>query len=284
MYSTVMRSAAIALAATVLLAGCGAARSSQSESGPSLASIAPSEVSTRIIGGTPGQQRILREVLAGLGADELAEVEIIEPGPWGTGDPGSVALLVPHDPQDLRAEWQSWLLAQGFAERSQAEGLPPVSDVTGDRDGNYSTNLGPLPDVEKEKPTLAEAQIAAEKAQEAAPSVGAKVRRIEIVQPNGLGFLVELQIEGDPARFLLDGLAKVLEPIGGPDPFVESAFEGDYTVVLDHRGEVVWSGAEASLGDGTIQVGGATRWSLVGCGPYFRGGPPDRGPPPCPVE
>lgn len=280
---TVMRSAVIAFAATVFLAGCGAARNAQSETEPSLASIAPSEVGTRIIGGSPGQQRILREVLAGLGADELAEVEIIEPGPWGTGDPGSIALLVPHDTQDLRAEWQSWLLAQGFAERSRAERLPPVSDVTSDRDGNYSTNVGPLPDVEQEKPTLAAARIAAEKAQAAAHSNGATLRRIEIVQPHGVGFVVELQVEGDPAKFLRDGLAKVLEPIGGPDPFVESAFEGDYTVVLDHGGEVVWRGAEASLGDGTIQVGGATRWSLEGCSPYFRGGPPD-GPPPCPVE
>ena len=280
-----MRWTGAALLPLALLAvSCGPAQPSAGGEEPTIRSIPPSKVTTKIVGGTPEQQTILREVLAGLGADELAEAEIIEPGPWGTGDPGSVALLVPHDPQDLRAEWQSWLLAQAFAERSQAEGLPPVSDVTSDRDGNYSTNLGPLPDVAKERPTVAAARIAAEKAQEVARSSGATVRRIEIVKPHGLGFLVELQVDGDPARFLRDGLPKVLEPIGGPDPFVDSAFEGDYTVVLDRSGEVVWRGAEASLGDGTIQIGGATRWSLEDCSPYFRGGPPGRGPPPCPAE
>ena len=58
------------------------------------------------------QQKVLREVLAGIGADVFAEVEIQQPATaWGPSAPGSVALVVPHNVDDLRQEWLTPLLA-----------------------------------------------------------------------------------------------------------------------------------------------------------------------------
>jgi hypothetical protein len=274
--------AVVLLPLALLVVACGPGRESPAGAEPTIADMSPSDVTTEVAGGTPLQQRILREVLAGLGTNELEEVEIAEPGPWGTGGPGSVALIVPHAEGDLRREWLSWLLAQAFAQRSQELGLPQVSDVAGDRAGDRATNLGSVSNFGRQA-TAALARRAAESAADAARRSGAEVRRMEILGPYDYGFAVELKVRGDSAKFLRDGLPEVLAAIGGPEP-MESPFAGDHTLVLDEEENLVWEGAEAKLGDGSIQVGGATRWELQGCGPYFIGGPPGRKPPPCPVD
>jgi hypothetical protein len=71
--------------------------------------------------------------------------------------------------------------------------------------------------------------------------------------------------------------------MGGPQPREDSSYVGDYVLVVDAEGKRIWEGGEADLGDGSSQLGGADRWDLEGCDPYFRSGPPGRGPPPCPV-
>src|SRR5437879_4744491 len=101
-----MRSVWIAFVLTLLLAGCGVAGSGAPADGtPRVGSISPSDVTTRIVGGTPLQQKVLREVIAGLGPTGFREVEIQK------SEPSSILLVVPHDRDNVLAEWQSWLLA-----------------------------------------------------------------------------------------------------------------------------------------------------------------------------
>jgi len=283
-----MRIAVLPLALLLLASvGCGAARQSAPATEGSatvVATVDPSEVTTKIVGGTPMQQNVLREVLAGIGGDALTEVEIQRPEPaWGPSPADSVALVVPRNESDLRRQWLSWLVAHGFAQRSHELGLPPVSYLATRLHGrDDAENLGPTTQPPAHM-TLADARVAAGKASKAAALGGADIDRLEIMRPNGYAFLVELRAKGDAARFLSDGLPKVLSALGGPQPF-DGPYQGDYTVVRDSDGKRVWVGAEAYFGDGAIQIGGADRWDLEGCSPYFRGGPPGRGPPPCPTD
>jgi hypothetical protein len=229
------------------------------------------------------QQKVLREVLAGIGPSEFAEIEIKRPEPaWGPSPADSVALVVPHDENDLPREWLSWLIAHAFAQRSHDLGLPPVSYLAPRAGGVDAENLGPTIQGPA-RVTLADALDAAQKARQAAIRSGAEVDRLEILRPNGYAFRLHLRVEGDQARFLRDGLGTVLGSLGGPQPD-DGPYAGDYALVVDGSGKRVWEGAEAYLGDGSIQVGGADRWELQGCGPYLLFGPPGRQPPACPVE
>ena len=231
------------------------------------------------------QQKVVREVLAGIGAGAFSEVEIQKPEPaWGPSPADSVALVVSRDESDLRRQWLGWLLAHAFADRSHELGLPPVSYLAARLGGDRvdAENLGPTTKA-PERMTLADAQGTAERARRAAVLNGADIDRLEILKPSGYAFLVELRIKGSPAKFLRDGLSDVLNALGGPMPS-EGPYAGDYALVVDRDGKRVWEGAEAYYGDGAIQIGGADRWELQDCGPYVLHGPADKRPPRCPVE
>jgi hypothetical protein len=274
-----MRGTVIPLALLVLvLSGCGAARQSApgaKDRTAAVASIDPSAVTTKILGGTTMQQKVLREVLAGIGPTSLEEVEI-------KGSPRkhlAVGLVVPHDVENVMAEWHAGLLAQGFAERSRELGLPPVAFLAAERGDADGVDFGAGPAAES-SPTLSEAMRTAARARKAAELHGAEVTRLEILKPNGYAFLLDLRVKGDQARFLQDGLPQVLQ-------FVEpegSGFAGDYSLIVDGEGQRVWEGAQAKDGDGWSEMGGTERWDLAGCSPFFRSGPPGRGPPPCPAD
>lgn len=266
--------AVIAGGLALLVGGCGTARHSPGGGDTSFVAVSPSEVTTRILGGTPLQRKVLREVLAGLGPISLEEVEIIE----SQTRPFSVGLVVPHDGENVLAEWHTWLLAQGFAERSRELDLPSVRFLAGEKGATDGDSLGPVPAAPA--PSLADAMRAAAGARKAAEVRGAEVRRLEILKPNGYAFLIELQVEGDQARFLRYGLPRVLHFLGGPQPVEEATFTGDYALVLDGEGRRVWEGAEAATGH---QTGGAYREDLVECGPYLIFGPP-RHRTPCPAD
>jgi len=271
-----MRPTLIAFLAAILLVGFGPARNSGSGGGDtSIVSISPSEVTTKIVGGTPTQERVLREVLAGLGPTRLEEVEIKK----SQRKPLSVGLVVPRDVENAMAEWHSWLLVQGFAERSRELGLPAVAYSADERRAVDGESVGPVPAAQP-RPTLSGAMRAAARVRKAAELHGAEVRRLEILKPNGYAFLVELRVEGDQARFLRDGLPRVLAILQPPD----SGFAGDYSLIVDGHGKRVWEGVRATDGDGWHEMGGISRWDLAGCSPFFLGGPPGRGPPPCPAD
>jgi hypothetical protein len=274
-----MRGTVIPLALLVLvLAGCGAARQSApraKDRTAAVASIDPSAVTTKILGGTTMQQKVLREVLAGIGSTSLEEVEI----KGSPRKPLAVGLVVPHDVENVMAEWHAGLLAQGFAERSRELGLPPVAFLAAERGDADGVDFGPGP-ASGPSPTLSDAMRAAAGVRRAAEQHGAEVRRIEILKPNGYAFLIELRVEGDQAQFLQDGLPRVLQFVEPED----SGFAGDYSLIVDGDGKQVWEGEQAKDGDGWSEMGGTERWDLAGCSPFFRGGPAGRGPPPCPAD
>jgi hypothetical protein len=273
-----MRGTVIAVASLVLLVGCGPARQSgaPASEAPVIASIDPNDVTTKIVGATPKQETILREVLAGLGPSLLEEVEI-RPAPR---KPQAVSLVVPHDVENAMVEWHSGLLVQGFAERSRELGLPTVAYYSADREDPLGESFGPV-SADPPSRTLSDAMRTARTLRQVAEQHGAEVRRIEILKPNGYAFLVDLRVEGDQARFLRDGLPRVLQLVD-PD---SSGFEGDYSLIVDGDGKRVWEGERAKDGDGGwSEMGGTERRELAGCSPFFVGGPPRRGPPPCPAD
>ena len=55
---------------------------------------------------------------------------------------------------------------------------------------------------------------------------GGEVDRIEILRPHGYAFLVEMRVKDGSAKFLWQGLPKVLGAIGGPEPS-----EGQYQAI-----------------------------------------------------
>lgn len=263
-----MGRAALLIPLALIVAACGPAQESPSVTGPHAksAAIPVDDVTTRIVGASPKQEEILRETLAGIGGSEFAQVEVRA----NTEDPGSVDLLVPYEPEgEMHAQWEAWIVAHAFAARSQELGLPPVAQLvpTG-RDVVYAEILGQPPKRRPLGPAVALRR--AEEAGQTAELFGAHVRRIEVLEPDGVAFSIELQVNGDEAYFLREGLPRVLESFGEvPDP----ADAGDYTMVTDSRGRRIWEGAVASLGD-SITITDWAAPSLQGC--YW----PHSGPPP----
>jgi hypothetical protein len=272
-----MRHAAATLVPLALIVvACGPAQRSAGGEGPTITSIPPSKVTTKIVGGTPKQEEILREILAGIGGSEFAQVEVQA----NEEDPGSVDLVVPYEPEgEMHAEWEAWIVAHAFAARSQELGLPPVAQLvpTG-RDVVYAEILGEPP---KRQPLSAAVALRrAEEAGQTAELFGAQVRRIEVLEPDGVAFSIELQVNGDEAYFLREGLPRVLDSFGeSPDP-VDA---GDFSVVKDSRGRRIWEGAVASLGDSITITDWATP-SLQGCYWPHSGPPPGKAPLRCEGE
>lgn len=272
------RGAAILIPLALIVAACGPARESSTETGPHArsAAIPVDDVTTKIAGASPKQEEILREILAGIGGSQFAQVEVRA----NTEDPGSLDLVVPYEPEGkMHAEWEAWIVANAFAARSEEAGLPPVAQlVPAERDVVYAEILG---EPSKRQPLSAAVALRrAEEAGQTAELFGAEVRRIEVLEPDGVAFSIELQANGDEAYFLREGLPRVLDSFGeSPDP----ADAGDYSVITDSKGSRIWEGAVASLGD-SITIADWTKPSLQGCYWPHSGPPPGKAPLRCEGE
>lgn len=233
--------------------------------------VAPSDVTTKIVGGTPKQREVLRDMLSGIGPTRLESVKVstdIEKE-WGA-PPNAVGFDVTTPKPDAYSSWQAWLVGDAFGRLSLSLelGLPPVAYIgdNGDQAGglDFSTHSSKAPW------TRAEADEALRRVAEIAKGYGASTR-VRVLKPDRLAFAVEFRAER-PAEFLLRGLRRALEPIEDSD---ESRHDGLYVKVVDTKGRrVLETGA-----------GVWVRPDLLGCSPYGRfGSPNDKEPPPCPVK
>jgi hypothetical protein len=231
--------------------------------------VAPSDVTTKIVGGTPKQQEVLRDLLSGIGPTRLESVEVstdIEKA-WGA-PPNAVGFDVTTPKPDAYSSWQAWLVADAFGRLSLELGLPPVAYV-GDN-GDQAGGLDFSTDPSKAPWTRAEADEALRRVAEIAKRSGASTQ-VRVMKPNRLAFAVEFRAER-PAEFLLRGLMSALNPIEDPD---ESRHDGSYVKVVDTKGQRV------------LETGGGVwvRPDLLGCSPYGRfGSPSDPPTPPCPAS
>jgi hypothetical protein len=238
----------------------------------------PPVVSTKIVGATPKQEALLREILAGLAPTLIDEVRIAPARPpWTPYKPDSVIVSVRYadSPEKERGEWEALLLAQAFATRSRLTGLQPVAGYKTASDG--AALDGPEePEPDTRRPIDENELI--EALSNAALSSGAKILDVRTVKPMNLAAVLILQVDA-PASYLkhqLEGLMRSL-PSG-------VRYDGLYIRIVDREGRFVW--LSASTDGESISTGAAwARKDLRGCDPTPRfGGPDDPEPPPCPVD
>jgi hypothetical protein len=253
----------------LVCAGCGWIIGSERPADAPLVSIEPSEVKTKIVGASPEQQRVLLEILAGLGPTHLETLEIVEPeAGWGAA-PDAVALIVSATKKDTLALWHGYLLAQAFQERSRELGLPAIAYRA---DFGSTSVLGRPP----EGPPLTEeeAQALVKALRTAAARNGAEARRIEILKPKRFAFAVELEAD-DIADFLLNGFDDALAPLA---ELRGQGYDGRFIKVVDKDGR--WALTTASDASGGA---GGVRPDLAGCKWLGISQPTGWSPPPCPA-
>jgi hypothetical protein len=264
----------------LLVVGCGPARPSSGADSPTDATIDVSEVTTRIVGASPEQETILREILAGLGRDSLITSVQIRAPDGAPDTPATVAVDIHLAAGDtLRREWELALAADAFAARSRELGLPRVAELFVDGSSDSSLDGGE-PFVDRREPITATGL--SEKIRAAAKESEARIHRLELLRPDNLAMAVELQVD-DPARFLANRADSFLAAFPWPDT---AKYDGLLIEISDADGKV-WSYSTAFSEDGSESiVGGIRRPELAGCDPMPPvGGPPDKPPPPpCPTD
>ena len=266
-----MRQALGALAVALLLIGCGPA--TESPSRDTAASVSPEEVTTKIVGATPKQELVLREILAGLGGETGIRSVVIRP------DVDGVAIDPHVDSRDsVRGEWEVWLLANAFGDRSRELQLQPVTAVYVNGELDSTHYFGP---AEPRDPITAEALE--QKVRAAARKTEASIDRLQLLRPNNPAVAVRLKVD-DPASFI-DQRAYIFRSIvGTPDV---TRYDGLFIELMDADGELAWSYSQAVSEDGEEALWGFVRPELAGCdhGHSSFHGPRNKPPrAPCPVE
>ena len=279
-----MRGKVIPLALILLvLPGCGAARQSSrgGEGSPTaVTTVDPADVATRIVGTTPKQDAVLREILGGLGETVIEEIRVTPPGDgWTPFKPHSVVvhLKTAKTDESERAAWEAALVAEAFEARSRELHLQPVAAYETASDGVALD--GPDEPEPDDRTPVTRTEIRSAVVSGAKAS-GAEIVTLRIGQPRHLAAAVTLRVD-DPASFLKHRLHTFLEAV----PSLSTRqYDGLYVLVDDRKGRYVWLSA-GTVGD-TISGGTeGARSDLEACYPALRfGSPNDKPPPPCPVD
>lgn len=256
---------AIALTAAALAPGCASKR----EAPAPLVSIPPAQIATRISGATPKQRAVLLKILAGIGPTSLETVEVIKAAKAYRAPPDAVEVKIETarfgSPRyDGLADLHAKLVAEAFVYRSRQLGLPPVAWFSGGSGGQAMFND---PSLRPGAPglTLVDARGIAERIRKGAERHNATVRRLELLRPRRLAFVVVLQTD-DPTTFLSEGYDDTVEPLEG---LRGRGHDGRFIEVLDGEGRFVMSSG----------AGFAVSGRFAGC---FRS-PFRNSPPPCPT-
>lgn len=242
----------------------------------------PAEVKTKIVGASPEQEQLLREILGGLGSTAIESLQIVEPEKdWGA-PADAVALEASLDPNGLTGGWHVMLVANAFEERSRDLGLPAVAAVADRYSGTpieSASTLVDRPELRtREKLTLKEARELAERVHETSAKQGAE-SRIEILKPHRPAFFIELKVE-DAASFLSERRhEKALAPLFTPERNDYAGYDGLYLTIDDGKPKPALAHGWYPFGG----VGGGVRADLEGCAPGF-GGSVMRRPPHCPDD
>ena len=251
-----MRAALGALVVALFAIGCGPARETAPTTGVSASDVtlAPSQVTTEIVGATPKQETILREILAGLGQTALETVHVVPAGEWAPSDPTAVSLRIDYTKtaDSHRTEWEADLLGEVFARRAKAANLQAVAAYETATGGSA---VSPVAEPNRKPLSAEELKVSVT---DAASKSGAELVGFELLRPASLAFAVTLRTD-TPAQFLEHRLRRFLEAV--PDP-ARAQLDGRYVRVVDGKGRGVWSW-------GVRPYGGSqwTRQDLEGCNP-----------------
>lgn len=201
-------------------------------------------------GGSAAQRTLLAEVAAGLGPSSLTALAL---RPAGEGV--ELAAEAPR-PLELRAEWEAWLVAGAFRDRSGERGLPPVTSLS---IGTERRELarGPW------EGGLDDPRALSREIHRADGRSSVHFDEYAILRPEGVVPALTFRTD-DGARFLRRGLPRFLAGLGDP-----VRYEGISVRVEDPDGQPLWEWARSSrLG---AEAFAAVR-GLDGCRPLCPGG------------
>lgn len=196
-------------------------------------------------GGTPAQQRLLREILAGLGD---TEIELVRLEDWVDDFEGEVPTpeeieasrgtcvrLVKPDPAGYRPDWEIGLVARAFDYRSAEEGLPPVVWLqVGSQHGSVVSGWRREPLDERSLEQLS-ADIV-----RAAGEADARVGYLEILRPDAHAWAVCLRVE-EPHAFCRQGFRRFHEAVEHwsqlcAGRYLEVRDDGEHSVLMTANG------------------------------------------------
>src|SRR5438552_643428 len=166
----------ILLAVALVCAGCGPAVASDRPADARLVSIQPSEVTTKVVGASPKQETVLREILAGLGPTRVESIALVKPDKeWGA-PPDAVGFDAKlATTNDMLASWQASLAGEAFSERSFELGLPPLAYISVGGDSSSALGTDAASALAEPSVTLAEANELARRVRKLAELHGAAV-------------------------------------------------------------------------------------------------------------
>ena len=191
---------------------------------------------------------------------------------------GDVQLVVLSSANDLRTEWESWLLAGAFNQLAYEHHVRGAMSLEGPGSG---ARLGSWDHANKLPPhgppaSGGNAQTLADKVWRLGSAARAEVVDFQILAPYGLAPAITLRVR-DPAAFLHYRLERFVNGLG--DRW--ALYDGTFIKVVDANGRFVW----ATAGGSRMSIGsGGARPDLEGCVPYGGIAPPSWwNPPPCPA-
>lgn len=205
---------------------------------------------TEISGGTPSQQKLLCDIVAGMQPTVIEKIEI-------TGTASDVALhfRAPPDRWNL-AYWQESLIAAAFRDRANAVDNLTVSIFGGDANGVLLNNHGPATPLPRARP--GDAAAARRLFENAAAKTGLSLEELTIYQPDGTAVAATLESD-DPASFLVHRMQPFLDALRD-----HSNLDGTYISLVDGSGRTVWeNSSNERLWEGSV----GSRPDLQGCSP-----------------
>jgi hypothetical protein len=276
-----MRWTVLALVLGLVLTGCGPARESAGSFADSAvvhASVAPAQVTTKIERATPKQETVLREIIAGLGAKtRIDSVQVSPVRDSGEPDDPEAVGIEPHIAPGaaVRGDWEVWLLAGAFAQRSRALRLPRVANVSGlSLDSGPEGGSSEPRDAVTTEALITQVKTGARKSQ-------AELVELELLRPQNVALHVSLRVD-DPAAFLASRASMFFSTVESPE---DAEYDGLFVEVFDRDAKLVWSYSLAVSEYGGASSWGYTRPDLVGCDPIHESrGPRGNLPPPCPTD
>lgn len=273
---------AVFVALLPIVAACGVRTQpggSASSSPMVVASVKPSDVTTKIVGATPKQREILIAALAGIGETNIDVIEVAPAEKGWTDDPDAIGLGFSTDEgePDMYSLWQSELITHVLAVRSNELDLPVVAYAGGL--GGGTSAVGKASESTPPAPTDDDLKQTVGKIEKAAQQAGAAVDEVRILEPRGVAIAVTLKVS-DPAEFLDRRFPTFLSAFRDPPNGREG--RNQYVKVVDAKRKPIVELAGAQVGDG-VSGSGWVRPDLIGCYDPAMSRPIGWEPPPCPA-
>ncbi len=201
--------------------------------------------STRIVGGSPAQQALLRQIVDGAAPTGIPDLHIV-------AAPGGVKLTAPT--VELRATWETLVVGAAFFDRSAALGLPRVVEVD-----TLHTGL-PTSNATGNEPTHATASTAATirtTMLRLVEASGARPAEVTVSTPDAPAVAIRVRVK-DAAWFMRRKLRRLVAAAGTH----QSRYDGLLIEVDDAHGRA-WADASTRLGGASY-----VRPKLRGCNPF----------------